>query len=130
MNTKNSNMETEKIKNSFLKLGDDFSLLSSEVISVIEKSLEMVFSNSELSIPGGFEWTAETPKSKVIVQLYFNGTMLIYLQNKKVKEPMSSGIFGNQHDPKIAPNATFSFVNENNQEFEKVIQKLKTYLSN
>jgi hypothetical protein len=123
-------METAKIKSSFLKLGDDFSLLSSEVIAIIEKSLEMVFLDSKLSIPGGLEWTMETPKSRVVVQLYFSGTMLVYLQSKKIKEPISSGIFGNQHDPKIAPDITFSFVNENNHEFEKVIQKLKTYLSN
>jgi hypothetical protein len=106
-------MNIKEISENFSKQRKDFVFFASEVITELRKELKYIM--TELPRPaGGFEWKMAKDKGrKVIMQLYYDGQVYLYLRE-------------NTSDDDIPP--TFMLSLEHEGDFEKIVEKIKNFL--
>lgn len=74
-------MKREDIPVLLKKQRDDFAILSSFVINIIQEKLKLVI-DEQIPPPGGFEWIVQNEALRATLQMYYDGTVLLFTQTK------------------------------------------------
>ncbi len=122
-------MQNKKVCASFSKLKKDFILLSSEVISMVQDKLKLVVNEIEGLNLGCYEWAIENKNRKATLHLYWNGQVLVYLQDKLTPEEKVSFNVSLDYldlDPDTDNFKIFDLKDE--KHFEKMVWHLKKHL--